>query len=125
MTPATRKCLHTPLIGKVYQLDDYMDRVSVLPPKRMQRTAVEPMMHLVTVLHTQAIRELRGLDYYKRAKDTLLEIQATAFRIYHKKGWTLKVASVIDSMCDEIAEELYKRKANPVKFTDEDSSANS
>lgn len=115
-------------MGKVYELDDYLDRVAVVPPKRMQRVVVEPMLHQVSILHQQAMRELRGLDYYKRMKDTLMEIQAAAFRVYHKKGWSLKVASVIDCMCDDIAGELHKRhysaKANPVKSTDEGSSAN-
>ena len=128
MTPPVKHNLHTPLMSKVYELDDYLDSVSTIPPKRMQRVVVEPMLHQVSILHTQAMRELRGLDYYKRTKDTLLEIQAAAFRVYHKKGWTLKVASVIDSLCDDIAEELHKRHfavtAKPVKSTDEGSSAN-
>ena len=127
MNNAVKNTLHAPLMSRVYQLDDYLDSVATLPNKRMQRIVVEPMLHQVSVLHIQAMRELRGLDYYKRAKDTLFEIQAAAFRIYHKKGWTLKVASTIDSMCDDIAEELHKRHftatANPVKSKDEGSSA--
>ena len=119
--------LKTPLIGRVYALDDYVDRVSVLPSKRMQRIVVEPMMQQVSILHLQAMRELRGLDYYKRMHDTLLEVQAAAFRVYHKGGWTMKVASTIDALCDDIAEELQKchfsPKANPVKSKDESSSA--
>ena len=128
MTPQLKSTLKTPLIGKIYELDDYLDSVSTLPPKRMQRLIVEPMMHQVGTLHQQAMRELRGLDYYKRAKDTLVEIQAAAYRIYHKKGWTMRVASVIDSLCDNIAEQLhavhFSATANPVKFKDESSRAN-
>lgn len=56
-----KNTLQTPLIGRVYALDDYLDRVSTLPPKRMQRVIVEPMMQQVSILHLQAIRELRGL----------------------------------------------------------------
>ncbi len=128
MTPQLKSTLKTPLIGKIYELDDYIENVSTLPPKRMQRLIVEPMMHQVGILHLQAMRELRGLDYYKRAKDTLVEIQAAAYRIYHKKGWTMRVASVIDSLCDDIAEQLhavhFSATANPVKSKDESSRAN-
>ena len=127
MTPQLKSILKTPLIGKIYELDDYLESVSTLPPKRMQRVVVEPMLIQVSLLHTQAMRELRGLDYYKRIKDILLELQADAFRVYHKKGWTMRVASTIDAMCDDIAEELQRQhfapKANPTKPTGEDSSA--
>lgn len=129
MTSLNKSTLRAPLIGKIYALDDYLDRVAILPSKRLQRVVVEPMLIQVSLLHTQAMRELRGLDYYKRIRDILLELQAAAFRVYHKKGWTMRVASTIDAMCDDIAEELQRQhfapKANPIKSTDEDSSANS
>ena len=123
-----KNILKTPLMGKVYVLDNYLDSVSILPNKRIQRLVVEPMLHQVGILHQQAIRELMGLDYYKRMNDTIIEIQAAAFRVYQKKGWTLKVASVIDAYCDKIIEDLNARKfsnsAKSIKSKDEDSSIN-
>ena len=123
-----KNILKTPLMGKVYALDNYLYSVSILPNKRIQRLVVEPMLHQVGILHQQAIRELRGLDYYKRMNDTIIEIQAAAFRVYQKKGWTLKVASVIDVYCDKIIEDLNTRKfsnsAKSIKSKDEDSSIN-
>ena len=123
-----KNILKTPLMGKVYALDNYLYSVSILPNKRIQRLVVEPMLHQVGILHQQAIRELRGLDYYKRMNDTIIEIQAAAFRVYQKKGWTLKVASVIDAYCDKIIEDLNVRKfsnsAKSIKSKDEDSSIN-
>lgn len=59
MTPQLKSTLKTPLIGKIYELDDYIESVSTLPPKRMQRLIVEPMMHQVGILHQQAMRELQ------------------------------------------------------------------
>ena len=123
-----KNILKTPLMGKVYVLDNYLDSVSILPNKRIQRLVVEPMLHQVGILHQQAIRELMGLDYYKRMNDKIIEIQAAAFRVYQKKGWTLKVASVIDAYCDKIIEDLNARKfsnsAKSIKSKDEDSSIN-
>ena len=128
MDPLLKTYLCTPLMSKVQKLDDYIEKVSILPPKRMQRNIVEPLMNQVGILHTQALRELRGLDYYKRMNDLIFEIQATAYRIFHKRGWTLRVTSIIDSMCDEIAEELRNRRfainAKSMKSKDENSSAN-
>ena len=59
MTSLNKSTLRAPLIGKIYALDDYLDRVAVLPSKRMQRVVVEPMLTQVTLLHIQAMRELQ------------------------------------------------------------------
>lgn len=80
MTSLNKSTLRAPMIGKIYALDDYLDRVAILPSKRMQRVVVEPMLIQVSLLHTQAMRELRGLDYYKRIKDILLELQAAEYK---------------------------------------------
>ena len=127
MNAGLKNNLTTPLIGAVFALDDYIILQRQYPPKWIRHTIIDPVLiHQCGVLYAQAIRELRGLDYLKRATETLQEIQATSFRIYHMGGWSLKTASHIDTLCDRVFEELSKRRrynASPMKSKDEHGSA--
>lgn len=107
MTYDNKTTLQTPLIGKVVILNRYILDKKPLPSKTIQRVYVEPMLSLCRVLYLQAMRELRGKDYLKRAIETVSDIQSSAFLVYSLKGWSEKVAAVIDSYCDDIADQLY------------------
>lgn len=60
------------------------------------------------------MRQLKGLDYYKRACEIVYEIQSGIYFIASLGGCKTKQASVIDVMCDEILAMLSKmsNKAN-------------
>lgn len=100
-----------PLIGKVIALNQYLMKVRTLPEKSIQHVYVETLMKAADTLFTQAMREVRGKDYIKRATETIEEITARNYLIYSLRGWSNKVTARIDAMCEEITAELYKADA--------------
>lgn len=108
MTTSNKQALHAPIIGRVVELIDYVFRVRTLPCKDIQNVEVVSLRKLCDTLYEQAMNEVRGRDYLKRATETLHAIQAKSYLIYHLHGWSNKVAANIDARCDEIAEQLYK-----------------
>ena len=116
--------LQTPVIGRVIAMAQYVRARRQLLPRYMRHIEMASLLKDIQTLYVYAHRELRGKDYLKRAQDLIIEIQAQAYYIHALGGWNIKVAAQIDSMCDEIAEHLYKinnaRKARTIKSTDED-----
>ncbi len=106
-----KRYLMHPLIGKVVALNQYLMKVRTLPEKSIQHVYVETLMKEADTLFTQAMREVRGKDYVKRATETIEEITARNYLIYSLRGWSNKVTARIDAMCEEITAELYKADA--------------
>jgi len=106
-----KRYLMHPLIGKVIALNQYLMKVRTLPEKSIQHVYVETLMKAADTLFTQAMREVRGKDYIKRATETIEEITARNYLIYSLRGWSNKVTARIDAMCEEITAELYKADA--------------
>ena len=106
-----KRYLMHPLIGKVVALNQYLMKVRTLPEKSIQHVYVETLMKASDTLFTQAMREVRGKDYVKRATETIEEITARNYLIYSLRGWSNKVTARIDAMCEEITAELYKADA--------------
>ncbi len=106
-----KRYLMHPLIGKVVALNQYLMKVRTLPEKSIQHVYVETLMKASDTLFTQAMREVRGKDYIKRATETIEEITARNYLIYSLRGWSNKVTARIDAMCEEITAELYKTDA--------------
>jgi len=106
-----KRYLMHPLIGKVVALNQYLMKVRTLPEKSIQHVYVETLMKAADTLFTQAMREVRGKDYIKRATETIEEITARNYLIYSLRGWSNKVTARIDAMCEEITAELYKADA--------------
>lgn len=108
MVTSNKQALITPIMGKVVELNKYIYNVRSIPPKPLQHIYVDTIMQRCSTLYIQAMRELRGKDYLRRAIEAIEEIQSLSYLVYSMKGWNNKVVSNIDAMCDEIAEHLYK-----------------
>lgn len=112
--------LHTPVIGKVIILAQYIRQKRALLPRDMRHIEMAALLKSVQTLYVYAFREVRGKDYLKRASEVITEIQAMAYYIHAVGGWNTKVAAQIDALCDEIAEHLFKiDSARTMKSKDE------
>ena len=103
-----KRYLQRPLIGKVIALNQYLVKVRTLPEKEIRHVYVETLLKSADTLFAQAMREVRGKDYLKRAIETIEEITARNYLIYSLHGWSNKVTARIDAMCEDITAELYK-----------------
>ena len=103
-----KRYLMHPLIGKVIALNQYLVKVRTLPEKEIRHIYVETLLKSADTLFAQAMREVRGKDYLKRATETIEEITARNYLIYSLRGWSNKVTARIDAMCEDITAELYK-----------------
>lgn len=106
-----KRYLQRPLIGKVIALNQYLVKVRTLPEKEIRHVYVETLLKSADTLFAQAMREVRGKDYLKRAIETIEEITARNYLIYSLHGWSNKVTARIDAMCEDITAELYKTDA--------------
>ena len=106
-----KRYLQHPLIGKVIALNQYLVKVRTLPEKEIRHVYVETLLKSADTLFAQAMREVRGKDYLKRAIETIEEITARNYLIYSLHGWSNKVTARIDAMCEDITAELYKTDA--------------
>jgi len=113
MISQNKSALRTPIIGKVIELNKYILSKKPLLRKDVQRTYGTSLLSQCDILFTQALREVRGKDYYKRAVECIFDIQAKTYLVHTlNAGWNMKIVSVIDMMCDEIHEHLYKIDAS-------------
>ena len=103
-----KRYLTHPIIGKVIALNQYLMKVHTLPCKDIRNVHVNSLLSSADVLFIQAMREVRGKDYLRRATETIEEITAKNYLIYSLHGWSNKVTARIDAMCEEITAELYK-----------------
>ena len=106
-----KRYLTHPMIGKVVALNQYLLKVRSLPERDIRNVYVATMLKSADTLFSQAMRELKGKDYLKRAIETIDEITARNYLIYSLHGWSNKVTARIDAMCEDIAAELYKTDA--------------
>ena len=106
-----KRYLMHPMIGKVVALNQYLLKVRSLPERDIRNVYVATMLKSADTLFSQAMRELKGKDYLKRAIETIDEITARNYLIYSLHGWSNKVTARIDAMCEDIAAELYKTDA--------------
>ncbi|MBQ3929607.1 MAG: hypothetical protein II708_01510 [Paludibacteraceae bacterium] len=123
MLKTTRNALCSPIIGRVIELNKYVFQKRTIPEKTIQNAYVKPLLVQCELLFTQALRELRGKDYLKRALETIEAIQSKNYLIHAMKGWNIDVTTFIDAACDDIVKQLYaidnKNKAGVTKSKDE------
>lgn len=113
MISKNKQALYTPVIGKVIVLNKYIFEKRVLLNKSVRNVYGQSLLSQCNVLFTLAMREVRGKDCYKRAHETIEDIQAMSYLIHSlNAGWNMKVTSTIDMLCDEISEHLYKVNAS-------------
>ena len=106
-----KRYMKRPIIGKVIALNQYLMTVRTLPSKDIRNVYVATLLKSADSLFSQALREVRGKDYLKRAIETVDEIVGRTYLIYSLHGWSNKVTARIDAMCEEIASELKKEDA--------------
>lgn len=124
MISSNKSALQTPIIGRVIELNRYVWQKRPLLNKDIRHNHYQSLLSQCDLLFAQAMREVRGKDYLKRANECLQDIQAKTYLIYALNvGWNMKIATRIDMMCDEISEHLFKisesRNARINKFKDE------
>ena len=103
-----KRYLTHPIIGKVILLNQYLIQVRTLPCKDIRNVYVNSLLSSADILFIQAMREVRGKDYLKRATETIEEITTKNYLIYSLRGWSNKVTARIDAICEDITAELYK-----------------
>ena len=96
----------TPIIGTVVQLNKTMISAGCRAYKIIQHNYIDDMLKKGNLLFMYAFRQVRGLDYYKRACELCYEIQSQAYFVHELGGFHTKDASIIDRLCDEILEQL-------------------
>lgn len=103
-----------PIINRVIELNRYLIRVGSLAYKIISRNYIDNLLKQGYILFNYAMRQLKGLDYYKRACDLVYEIQSGIYFIAALGGCKTKQAAVVDVMCDDILSMLSKinNKAN-------------
>ncbi len=112
MQRTNKNALQTPIMGRVIELNKYVLDKRTLLNKTVRNTYYPPLLAQCEVLFTQALRQLRGKDYLKRAEECLFDIQSKAYLLYTlNAGWNLKIASIIDNMCDDICSQLVRLRA--------------
>lgn len=106
--------LKQPIINRVIELNRYLIRIGSLAYKIISRNYIDNLLKQGHILFNYAMRQLKGLDYYKRACEIVYEIQSGIYFIAALGGCKAKQASVVDVMCDEILSMLSKmsNKAN-------------
>ena len=116
--------LETPIAGRVIQLNKILLNATTLPVKRIQHTYCDTLLKNGSLLFTYAMRQLKGKDYKKRALEVIEEIQAMSYLIYSMQGWSSKVMTSIDVLCDDIASQICRLdSARIIKSKDEDERA--
>jgi len=109
MVRDNKTALCTPIIGRVIELNRYVLLKRQLVSKTIRHTHFVTLLTSCNLLFQMAMRQVRGKDYYKRAKELNEEIQYQAYLIHSlNQGWDMKTVATIDAMCDEINEQLYK-----------------
>ena len=89
----------------------------------LRRCYLYPLLEKAGVLFVYALRQLKGKDYLKRSMELVEEIQAQCYLIMELRGWNERVCAELDSICDDIAEQLHAvaaaQKASVIKSKDE------
>ena len=108
MQYSNSQALNTPIIQQVITLNEFLVEAGRKVPAPLKHAILDGMQKNAAVLFRQAMRQLKGKDYAKRALETVEEIQSDAFLIHALHGWNNKITCAkIDLMCDDIAKQLY------------------
>jgi len=107
MNENNRKTYEKPIIKRCVLLYEMILNNSKNAPKDIRYSIIESTLKSAHILYIQAFRQVRGKDYLKRAIETVNEIQADIYLVMLMHGWSKKVCSMMDVLCDEILSILY------------------
>lgn len=108
MNRANQNRLNSPIITRVIELNKYLLRISDKAFKLIKRNYLDAILKQGATLFNYAMRQLKGLDYKKRACDLVYEIQSNIYFISALGGCDARSCAIIDRFCDEILEMLGK-----------------
>ena len=74
----------------------------------IKRNYLDALLKKGATLFDYAMRQLKGLDYKKRASELVYEIQSNIYFIAALGGCDAKSCAITDRFCDEILEMLGK-----------------
>lgn len=75
MNRANHNRLNTPIITRVIELNKYLLQISERAKNIIKRNYLDAALKKGATLFDYAMRQLKGLDYKKRASDLVYEIQ--------------------------------------------------
>lgn len=81
MNRANQNRLNSPIITRVIELNKYLLRISDKAFKLIKRNYLDAILKQGATLFNYAMRQLKGLDYKKRACDLVYEIQSNIYFI--------------------------------------------
>lgn len=111
MDRSRREHLNTPIIQDVISLNNILIGINTKAFKVIGRNYLDSILKQGALLFNYAMRQLRGLDYYKRAVELTCEIQYSIYFISSIGGCNIQKASEVDVICDKILSALSKIKS--------------
>lgn len=130
MTPRNKKTIDTPIIGRIVDLAQTLDKNVSLLPKRTQHIYGYPLLNDMRMLFSYACDQLNGKDCYNDVVRVAQKIQRSIYFIHclpncwpdKKDPDTRSMISLMDAQCDDIlsqAAKLHVSKVRAVKSQDE------
>ena len=110
MNRSGRKHLDAPIIQDVIRLNNCLIEINSKAYKVISRTYIDPMLKQGALLFSYAMRQVRGMDYYKRATELTYELQFGIYLIVALGGCSKEKVSVIDVLCVNILSSLARIK---------------
>ncbi len=111
MNRTHRSRLNAPIINKVVELNKYLLLIRSKAYRAISYNYIDDELKKGNTLFYYALRQLRGLDYKKRATELTMEIQSGIYLITALGGCLERQAAVIDVICDDIISQLSKMDA--------------
>lgn len=111
MNRATHNNLTSPIIGRCVLLVRNIVQYTAKSPNSIKHPYVDTLKADAGRLFKQAMFQLKGKDYYKRATELLEDIQAQIYLIHAVGGLSKRSTMLLDVLCDEIMEQL-----NSIRF---------
>ena len=108
MNRATKNRINSPIITRVIELNKHLLGITNKAFNLIKRNYLDAVLKKGAMLFDYAMRQLKGLDYIKRASELTYEIQSNIYFIAALGGCDAKSCAVIDRFCDEILEMLGK-----------------
>lgn len=108
MNRATKNRINSPIITRVIELNKHLLRITDKAFNLIKRNYLDAVLKKGATLFDYAMRQLKGLDYKKRASELVYEIRSNIYFIAALGGCDAKSCAVADRFCDEILEMLGK-----------------
>lgn len=108
MNRANKNRINSPIITRVIELNRHLLGIANKAFNLIKRNYLDALLKKGATLFDYAMRQLKGLDYKKRASELVYEIQSNIYFIAALGGCDAKSCAITDRFCDEILEMLGK-----------------